>query len=93
MRSRNKLKNSAFEDGLPAVVRHVAKTVFRLLIHDGAFYTSLVGYVLLRWYGRSVGVQAFPLTPISSVGSLAAFIVVFFSARLARRAAAYADGN
>ena len=85
VRSRAKLKNSAFEDGLSSVVRHGAKTVFRLLIYDAAFYTSISGYVLLRWYGRSVGLQAFPLSPITSVGSLAAFIVVFFSASRCRR--------
>ncbi len=80
VRDRTKLKNSAFDDGLVAVFRHSAKTVFRLLLFDTAFYISVVGYVLLRWYGRSVGLDAFPLTPISCVGSLAAFIIVFFSA-------------
>ncbi len=85
VRQRAKLKNSAFEDGLAAVVRHFAKTVFRLLLFDAAFYTSVFGYVLLRWYGRSEGLEAFPLTPISCVGSLAAFIIVFFTSQAWQR--------
>jgi hypothetical protein len=87
VRQRTKLKKGAFEDGIAAVVRHFAKTVFRLLLFDTSFYISLIGYVLLRWYGRAVGLQAFPLTPISCVGSLAAFIIVFYSALLAARTA------
>ena len=85
LRQRAKLKSGAFEDGLPAVVHHWRKTVLRLLITDGAFYTSLVGYVLLRWHGRAAGLSAFPLTPISCVGSLASFIVVFYTSQAWQR--------
>ena len=67
------------------MVRHFKKTVFRLLLFDGAFYTSCFGYVPLRWYARHGGLNAFPLTPISCVGSLAAFIVVFFTSHAWQR--------
>lgn len=78
VKERSRLKKCAFDDGLFAVIRHGAKTVFRLLVHDSAFFISTGGYVLLRYYARDIGVEPFPLSPVSAVGSLAAFIVVFF---------------
>ncbi len=85
VKERSRLKKCAFEDGLAAVFRHGAKTVFRLVIFDAAFYVSIVVYVLLRYYSHELGVDAFPMSPIACVGSLAAFIVVFFTSQAWQR--------
>ena len=74
VKERTRLKKCAFDDGLVAVFRHGAKTVFRLVVFDAAFYISIVVYVLLRYYAHELGVESFPVSPIACVGSLAAFI-------------------
>ena len=49
---------------------------------DVQFWLSQAGYVLLRFYARKYGCTAFPsLTPVSAVGSLSAFILVFFTSQ------------
>jgi hypothetical protein len=60
---------------------HWTKTVFRVVVYDVGFYVSVVTYVLLRWYSRTIATPAFPFTLISAVGSLAAFIVVFYTSQ------------
>ena len=85
MKERSRLKKCAFDDGIIAVLRHCAKTVFRLLIVDAAFYFSLTVYVLLRYYAHQLGLESFPVSPISCVSGVSAFIIVFFTSQAWQR--------
>lgn len=80
--TRNKLKRLAFEDRISSLVSSFSKTCFRFLLWDFQFWMSQAGYVALRYYAKSTGCSAFPsLTPVSAVGSLSAFIIVFFTSQ------------
>jgi len=77
--TRNKLKRLAFQDRVGSLVSSFSKTFFRFLLYDVQFWTSQAGYCLLRYYAHSTGCSAFPtFTPVSAVGSLSSFILVFF---------------
>ena len=93
MKERSRLKKCAFEDGIIAVFRHCAKTVFRLLVVDAAFYVSIAVYVLLRYYAHRLGVESFPVSPISCVSGVSAFIIVFFTSQAWQRCVGVASSS
>lgn len=82
LRQRAKLKKDAFKDGVFDLVRDAGKSALRWVGMDPSFWVAQGVYTLLRVYARGKGATPFPtLTPLSAVGSLCAFIVVFYTSQ------------